>query len=433
MTETDVAVVGAGITGLALAWELDRRGVDARVLEAADRPGGVVRSLSVEGRVLEAGPQRTRMSPPVARLVEALELEDRLLVAARDLALFVLRDGRLRRVPTSPGELLTGDLLTWRGKLRVLLEPLVPRRDDRGSVAAWTTRRLGREAYRCLVGPFVGGLYASDPAEMPVERTLMPALERAGLADGSLVLGWVRRRTRRGDDGGAPPVVSFREGMQELTDALHRRVRSRVHLSTPAREVRRTGGGPEGTPGWRVETGDGTVRARRVVLTCPADDAAGLLGGAAPDAARRLAGLRYNRLAVVHLVGDCGLRGYGYQVALGEGTATRGATWNASLFGRGGVHTAYLGGALRPEVAELPDREVGEIARREFHGATGCETRVLRVGRARMPAWDRSWRGLGQAPLPPGLRICANYVSRAGIPGRLREARETAGELAAAL
>ncbi len=51
-----IGIVGAGITGLVLAHELRKRGRSVRVWEAADRPGGVMWSAEVDGRVLDFGP-----------------------------------------------------------------------------------------------------------------------------------------------------------------------------------------------------------------------------------------------------------------------------------------------------------------------------------------------------------------------------------------
>lgn len=428
-----MAIVGAGISGLALDRELHRRGVDTLVLEAADRPGGVVRSVRVEGRVLDAGPQRTRLVPEVEELVEELGLGERLVTAPRDLPLYVHRDGRLRRVPVSLGGFVTTDLLSPGGKLRVLLEPVLPsaRADPvpGETVASYVTRTLGREAYLYLVGPLYGGIYGSDPADMPVELTLARALERAGADGGSLV----RTAARWAASGErVPPAATFDDGMAVLTDALARGAGDRLALSRPATGLARAGAGASGDgPGWRVATPEGEVRARRVALACPADEAGRLLAGEAPEAAESLGRLRYNPLAVVHLHAECDLEGYGHQMALTEETATRGVTWNDSLFGRDGVYTAYLGGALRDDVPDRPDREVGELARREFRAVTGCDARVLRVGRTRMPARDRSWSYLSSLEVPDGIQLCANYMGRAGIPGRLGAARRKAAELAA--
>lgn len=420
-----VAVVGGGITGLALLHALRGRGIDAFLFEASDRTGGVIRSLRLEGKILEAGPQRTRLVPSVAELVEELALSDRLVAAPTGLPLYVLRDGRLRLVPFSPGAAFRTDLLSWKGKLRLLLEPFTRAARSGETVADFFVRTLGREAYLHLAGPLYAGLYASDPREMDVERSLGPALRRLGVS-GSLVAAGLRWLVAGREP---PPACSFGEGLGELPAALHRAHGDRVRLGAPVRGLRRDGSR------WRVETDAGGVAAERVVLTVPADAAASILRRASPAAARRLARLRYNPLAVVHLGSDCGLHGMGHQVSLAEGTATLGVTWNSGLFGGGdpareGVYTAYLGGARRRGLVEEPDDRLGRIAAREFRDATGCPARVLRVDRTRMPAWDRSWEALDALRLPAGVRVCASYESRPGIPGRLEEADAVAGRLA---
>jgi oxygen-dependent protoporphyrinogen oxidase len=410
--------VGAGLTGLALAHELARRGVDHVVLEAADRPGGVIRSSRVEGRVLESGPQRGRMTADLSALVGELGIAREVVYAPEGLSLFVYADGALREVSFSAWSVLAGDLLTWRGKLRLALEPFTagPRDDER--VATLLTRKLGREAYERLVGPLYGGLYASDPANMVVGLSLGHVLREFGVRRSFLL-----PLLRRGGSIDAPRACSFIEGMQTLTDALHAAHAGAIRLGTPVRGLARSGNG------WTLELDGGAVEADVVILTCDARAAAGLLAGAAPDVAERVQRLVYNPLGVVHLHAETDLRGLGYQVGLGEDLATRGVTWNDSLFGREGVYTAYLGGAKNPAVVEEPDEWLGQLAADEFRRVTGCAARVLAVARERMPAWDVSWRALEGLELPPGIQIAANWMSRPGIPGRLAEARRLAERL----
>ncbi|MFW2475162.1 FAD-dependent oxidoreductase, partial [Burkholderia pseudomallei] len=52
-----VLVVGAGIAGLAAAWQLKRGGCDVTVVEAAERAGGRIRSAPFHGHVIECGAQ----------------------------------------------------------------------------------------------------------------------------------------------------------------------------------------------------------------------------------------------------------------------------------------------------------------------------------------------------------------------------------------
>ena len=416
-----IGIVGGGVSGLALAYYLRERGVSALVLEASDRVGGVVRSSKVEGRVLDHGPQRMRLPPDVSRLVRGLGIEDRVRVAPADLPLFVYRHGALWAVPFTPAALLGSGLLSGVGRLRVLLEPLTAGPREGETVGAYFRRKVGTEAYEALAGPLFGGLYGSNPDHMYVEHALRQILDGLGVRR-SLLLRYLRGVVRR---AGRVPAVSFDEGMEVFPRALGRELGDELKLRTPVRRL-----APEGA-GWRVETDSDAWSVSEVVLTTPASVTARLLAEWAPDAGERIGRLRENPLAMVHMVADCGLRGWGYQVAFGERLRTRGVTWNAAIFRRDGVYTAFLGGAEEPGVVDLGDRELGEIACTEFRDVTGCSSRVVHVGRTRIPAWDRSWKALDPFPaLPEGLRVFANWESRVGLPARIRGAKALAEELA---
>lgn len=413
-----IAIVGGGISGLALGRELAARGADFVVLEAESRVGGVIRSGRAEGHLLDWGPQRARLTRPFAALVDELGLRDRLVTAPPGLDLFVYRSGRLRRVPFGAGAFLSADIVGPLAKLRALAEPLTAGPDPEESVARYFTRKLGRELYETLVGPLYGGLYGSDPADMRVGLSLQHVLQEFGVGR-SLVLHLLKR-------GGAvtpPPACSFTDGMQALPEALARALGPRVRTATPVLGLRRSGAG------WAVETEAETLAAERVVLTTPAAATARLLGPVADDAAARIARLRYNPLGVVHLHADTELRGMGFQVSFAEPLALRGVTYNDSLFGRRGVYTAYLGGGARPDVVELDDDALARLAVEEFRTCTGYESRPLAVAREGMPAWDHTWSALTGLRLPPGLSVTANWESRPGLPGRLARARALADEL----
>jgi oxygen-dependent protoporphyrinogen oxidase len=155
-----------------------------------------------------------------------------------------------------------------------------------------------------------------------------------------------------------------------------------------------------------------------------------MIGPVSPPAARAIGSLRYNPLAIVHLRADTDLRGLGYQMGLGERQATRGVTFNDSLFGRTGVYTSFLGGSRSPEIVDLGDRALGELAAAEFKAVTGYGAAPMAVFRTAMPAWDDSWRNTRNLQLPDGLFLAANWESRPGIIGRLDQARRLAALLA---
>ena len=415
-----IGIVGGGISGLVLALELRRLGCEVTVWEAASVPGGVMRSRLHGDLVLEMGPQRARLSDRFRQLAESVGLTEHLVTAPEDLPLFVYHRGRLRRAPLSFSQAVTTDLLPWWAKARVLVEPLTagPRADER--VGPFLRRKFGGAAYRALLGPLYGGLYASDPDRMPVKHALARTLVELGVRRSIL---W-RMLWSAGRAAESPPC-SFREGLGSLPLAITGELGGSIQLETPVRTLRRV------ADGWEVTVGDADpVWAEAVVLACPADAAAHLLGDAYPHEAARLSALRYNRLALVYLKSEARLRGLGYQVAFGESLETRGVTWNDSLFGRRRLYTAYLGGMKSPELPDWDDDLISEIARREFEVVTGHRAEVVHVSRTRIPAWDETWGGLEGAEWPPHIHICSNYTARPGILGRITDAQRLAATLA---
>lgn len=431
-----IGIVGGGISGLAVAWHLRERGIDCVVLEADDAPGGVMRTHRAEGLPLDVGPQRTRMTGEVEELVTAAGLHDEVLEAPEGVPLYVYRAGKLREVPFSAGAAFRTDLLSWRGKARVLAEPFTSGLRPDESVERYFTRKFGREAYDSMIGPLYGGLYASDPGRMYARHGLSTTLDHFGVS-GSLLLAALRRGAKARS---SIPTISFTGGMQMLPERLAGKLGTRFRPGSTVTAVRPPDDVEPGRddtlrPAWRLEIeGSEPLDVDGVVLALPAPHAARILEGAAPEAAARIGELRYNRLAVAHMramerPGGVSLRGFGYQIAFGEALETRGCTWNGALFGRDGLCAAYLGGMKDPELVERDDERIADTALEEFRTVTGHDARVLQVSRTWIPAWDGTWDALDGLELPPGIDVCANWNARPGIPGRAIMAKRLARRL----
>src|SRR5947209_2286124 len=126
-----IAIVGGGVSGLALAYRLQRRLPDAEVvvLERESRLGGKVGTLERDGFRVEAGPNGLLAANPVTLdLCRELGLGDRLAAASeasgRNRYLFL--KGRLRMLPRGPLSFLTSGVLSWRAKLALLTERFRP-------------------------------------------------------------------------------------------------------------------------------------------------------------------------------------------------------------------------------------------------------------------------------------------------------------------
>ena len=423
-----IGIVGGGISGLATHHYCQQAGGSSVLWEADSEPGGAMRSRTFDGRVLDCGPQRMRLTPPLRTLIEDAGIADAVIEAA-DVPIYMHHAGSLREVPRSLRSAIATDLLSWRGKARLLAEPLIGAQPSPGeSVLAYFRRTCGDEFATRIAGPLYAGLYASDPTAMPVEHSLARALERFGVHR-SILLRMLRAGVRGAEP---PPVVSFTEGMAALPVALAEQYPASTRLETPVRSITRE------TDGFAIETDRETTVVEQVVLTTPADVTAELIREIDRPSAEALAGLTYNPLVIVHILADTDLVGSGHHVTYPPETVTQGVTWNDSLFGdhpgRNGVYTCFLGGAARPDVTDWDDDELGKRAATEFELMTGHAAEPISVctlSRA-MPAYDHTWDAFDRVSLPDGIHLCGNFVDRAGIPGRVMHAQRVASHITSA-
>ena len=304
-----LVVVGAGITGLAAAFEWRRRRPDDEivVLEAGDRIGGKLHRVELAGHWYDTGPEAVLARVPEAvRLIEDLGLADRLVAPATTQASVVLPDGRHRLpagtvlgVPASADDV--EGFLSADGVARVRAEAQLPRLALDGDVAvgALLRERLGDEVVDRLVEPLLGGVYAGRADELSLTATMPGLAAHLGRAGSVLAAAAAARdagERSRGDDDG-PVFATVADGIGSLPEALVRAARAEVRLRTPAHALRRTAGGFELSIG--PVAAPEVLTADRVLVTAPAPKAARLLGDIAPGAVGPLAGIPYASMAVV--------------------------------------------------------------------------------------------------------------------------------------
>src|SRR4051794_4998374 len=300
---TRLVVVGAGITGLAAAFEWRRRRPDDEivVLEAGDRIGGKLHRVELAGHWYDTGPEAMLARVPEAvGVVEALGLGDQLVAPATTQASVVLPDGRhalpagtVLGVPASADGL--AGFLSPDGVARVRAEAGLPplRLDGDVAVGGLLRERLGDEIVDRLVEPLLGGVYAGRADELSLAAT-MPGLAAHLPAAGSVLAAAAASRDAgarsRGDVDG-PVFATVREGIGSLPDALVAAARADVRPRTPAHGLRRT------AAGWELSVGPAAapelLTADVVLVTAPAPKAARLLAEAVPGAVEPLQGIPY--------------------------------------------------------------------------------------------------------------------------------------------
>jgi protoporphyrinogen/coproporphyrinogen III oxidase len=398
MTRTRVVIVGGGIAGLSCAWFLTRTaapdlGLDVRVLELGDRVGGKLRSERDDGVVYEWGPHGILDDAEDTRtLIRELELEERVVRARESMKQrWVLWNGKLHAVPTSPPALLSSSLLSLGAKLRVFKEPFVKAIDAYDeSIADFAKRRFGGGVVEPLVEPGVAGIFAGDVAQLSL-RSAFPKLHALEQEHGSVLKGFGKlAKERRARGEGAPTLLSFREGMGELPSALARSLGDRIQTRVKITSISRDGSGYAlDVEGAQVPT----MRADVLVLACASSEAKRLVTRLDPDLASNLGLIPTAPIAVVCLAFERGqvahpLDGFGFLCARREQRAILGAIFASSVFEghapEGVVQLrALLGGALGKKHAALDDEEVTRVAKRELSEILGIrgEPRAARVFR----------------------------------------------------
>jgi protoporphyrinogen/coproporphyrinogen III oxidase len=460
-----VVIAGGGIAGLSIAHALRERDPSADVVVLVDqrRVGGNIQTDVVGGYTCEWGPDGfLDNAPATLRLAEAVGLGPRLLPsneAARRR--FIFRGGRLHEVPVSPLAFLRSGLLSIGGKARILREPFARRREEEDeSIHAFAARRIGEEAASVLVDSMVSGIFAGDARALSL-RACFPKMWQLETDHGSLVRAAIatRRNRRKGDAVGAPAgrLMSFRDGMQELTDGVARTLGDRVRTATPALRLRKgcerdafTGAAPRG---YSVTTADGEVEADAVVLAGPADVSAGLIETFDPTLAALVAGIETAPIVVMclgyderALAADRGaLDGFGFLVPRSEGTRILGALWETSIYaGRAPAGKALLrvmiGGASDPLAETLADEELLSITRTDLHRTMGLSiapefTRVIRHRRG-IPQYTRGHVARLQRidallEAHPGLVLAGNAYRGVSINSCIAEAGAIADEVVA--
>jgi oxygen-dependent protoporphyrinogen oxidase len=346
-----VAVIGAGISGLAAAWRLATGPTPPRVvvLEAGALVGGKLRIGAVGPLEIDLGAESVLARRPEAiDLIRACGLADRLTHPATTRA-NVVRDGVLHPLPAGTVMGVPGDPAALRGLFtdaevaRVAAEPGLPSAplDHDVDVASWVAARMGQAVVDRLVEPLLGGVYAGHSRLLSLRATV-PALWQYARAGGSL-LAAVRAATTSPDGEPSAPAAAVFAGVAGGLGLLPATLAARLaelgvqlHTRTTVRGLERTPGG-----GWRLLIGPVPAGTRldvdAVVLAVPAASAARLLSGPSPLASAELAGIEAASVAVVATVLErralAGLPGSGVLVPPAESRAVKAMTFSSAKWG----------------------------------------------------------------------------------------------------
>ena len=431
-----IAIVGAGISGLAAATILERARqsgaeIEFAIFERGPRLGGVMITDHVDGCLIEAGPDSflTEKSWGLD-FCRSLGLGDQLIGSNdSERKTYILVNGRLVTIPDGlmfmvPTKLLptiTTPLFSLSTKIRMGLEYFhAPKAAANGrdeSVAELVERHYGAEMVERLADPLLAGVYGGDAASLSAAAVLprfvdmerqYGSLSRGMLASRKKMAAMMREKHGENHRPQPRPLFSsLKNGMQQLVDAVADFIpRESVNLNRDITAILRD------DEKWRLVSAAGVESFDALVLAAPAQLAGRLISGAAPTLANELLDISYSSsVTVTGIYNRADLRnvppGFGFLVPKSEGKRMLACTFVHNKFphrapdDRGIIRT-FLGGLRDESVLSLSDAEILAIVRRELKEIVGLEAepRAERVYR-----WNRSMAQYGPGHLARVQRI----------------------------
>ncbi|MFT5314804.1 MAG: oxygen-dependent protoporphyrinogen oxidase [Candidatus Krumholzibacteriia bacterium] len=457
-----VAIIGGGVAGLATALNLRDSDSDLEVTLFEKDPtcGGNLRTQAENGWQIEYGPNGyLDNEPAMARLIERLKLDDAVTPSNESAKKrFLMVNGEMVPIPTSPPAFLKSKMLPMTAKLRIAGEFFVPRRAGLGkaadipagdeTVAAFGRRRLGKAFTETMLDPMVKGISGGDAENLSLAAAF-PRMVEMEQEFGGLFKALIKKR--KGDGSPTGVLHTFEGGMARLVLALKNELEQdpSVSLQTGAstQSVTHT------EEGWFVTTTEskhGPFSA--VVAAAPAHAAAKQIADLDQVLASTLAEIPFAPMAVIALgfpranVGH-NLDGFGMLVPSKEKRRLLGMLWTSSIFpGRAPqdqvLIRAMAGGATDPAVMEMDDESLTKLALDEIRPLLQLsgEPTIVKVIRhekaiaqytpghlARMKAID-SMRGQW-----PGLFFTGSSYRGIAVNACVKDAEKVAAEVIANL
>jgi oxygen-dependent protoporphyrinogen oxidase len=472
-----VAIIGAGIAGLAAAHRLLERSTETGeplellIFEAGSRLGGIIKTEERDGFLLEQGPDSFITEKPQAlELARRLGLESRLIQTNEThRRSFIVRGARLIPVPvgfqliapTQFWPFFNSEIMSWSGKVRMALDLILPRLKTNGttdeSLAQFIRRRLGREALERVAQPMVGGIYTADPEKLSLQAT-MPRFIELERKHGSVIRA-LCKETRAGDSNKVQSetqgaryslFASFDRGMQVLVDGLAAKLATTgIALRTRVTAIDLDRSSMQ----WQVRSEHGpAITVDAVCLAIPAYAAASLLTETDVLLAAGLKQIAYESTATVNLAyrrADIPhpLDGFGFVVPFVEKRSLIACTFSSEKFAGRAPHDsvllrAFVGGALQKELVELEEAEMLSRVRGDLKDLLGIASAPLFSTVSRwpesMPQYEighlsRVSTIAERVAALPGLALAGNAYSGVGIPDCIRSGETAADTLFASL
>ena len=453
-THIDIAIIGAGLTGLTTAFWLTRAGKKIQIIERQDRAGGQIRTFQENGFVYESGPNTGVVSyPEVAELFAALS-PDCTLETAREESKkrWIWKGNKFHALPSGLVSAVTTPLFTLYDKFRILGEPFRAKGTNPDeSVAELAARRLGKSFVDYAVDPFLSGVYAGNPHTL-ITRHALPKLYNLEQDYGSFIKGSIAKaklpKSER-DKLATKKVFSAVGGLERLAEALVKAI-GKEQITLSASEVKIQPQGKQWLITYRTPEGEQSLIANKVVTTCGAYALPDLLPFVPKEDIGQISNLHYAPI-IQASVGFHNTRGlqfgaFGGLVPSKEKKDVLGILFPSACFvGRspeeGALFSFFIGGVRHADMLDWSDEKLKDMILKNIHSMlkfpADAQPDLIKINRHQkaIPQYEKSsearFKMIEELQTRyPGLILAGNIKGGIGMADRIRQATGIAKELA---
>lgn len=354
-------VIGGGISGLTKAFALKQAQKEFVLLEAKEVVGGNISSEKVNGFSIEKGPNSFALNEHSLQLIKTLGLENELQYATADAGnRYIFLKNELVKVGFK-NLFFTGKLLSLKSRWKLITEFSRKKENIANeSISAFVSRRLSKEFLDHLINGIVGGIFAGNPDELCLQ-SVFPKMYAMEQDFGSLTKAAIRKKSQ-----GKRQLVSFKNGLQTLPNALYAQCKENVKTQAKVEKIEAYNGA---YLLHYIQNGEkNVVECKHIYFTNSAHSTASILQDYNAKIAHKIAAIPYAPLISVNIAFakkqvKKDIKAFGFLVPKIENAPLLGCIFNSTIFeGKADkeyhLFTLMIGGMLNADVLKNTEQSI---------------------------------------------------------------------------
>lgn len=355
-----IAIIGGGISGLTLAYNLQKKNIPYVLFEEASVLGGCIQTYYTKDVIAEKGPNSILANEFIFDFLAELNLSDQIVLANKTIKKrFVYKDGKYRVLPSGPISLITSSFFSWSQRIKIFKEfKNKVCANPNSTLYELIQTRFGNEVADYVLDPFVTGIYAGNSKEL-IADLCFPVLTKNIRQYGSILNGFIKNPPKR------KKTITFKKGLSQLIDALQQRL---LHIRYESTVIGLSKTGTNWSLSIASKNGDEQILCDKIVMAIPAYRVATLIEPFYPKIARLCNQVEYPLVYYVHILfykHQLGFQpaGFGALHPSRENLLSAGIIWNSSVFdGRTAkdvvLLTCMINEKRTPHIHEMTQEEV---------------------------------------------------------------------------